>query len=165
MTENLYTPDCIRTYTGKYVNVFDPKPEMFCIEDVAHALAQIPRFGGHLPGKLSVAQHSLSCWSKAPRRYQMEALLHDAAEAYLGDLGSPIKRRLPDYGSLELSIMQVIAKRFDFQYPKSCTVSAIDREQLEYEWKYYMIEGNTSGLMDEIHAEQSFLNAYYKTIQ
>ena len=56
MKENLYTPNCIRTFTGLYMNVFNPKPDMICIEDIAHALSQQPRFGGHLPRMYSVAQ-------------------------------------------------------------------------------------------------------------
>ena len=47
--ENLYTPNCIRTFTGIYVNVFEPTPEMICIEDIAHALSNQCRFSGHLP--------------------------------------------------------------------------------------------------------------------
>lgn len=59
-TENLYTKDCIRTVSGIYVNVFEPKPEMFVIEDIAHALSFMPRFAGHLRWPYSVAQHSLA---------------------------------------------------------------------------------------------------------
>ena len=53
--ENLHTADCIRTFTGLYMNVFEPTPEMICIEDIAHGLSNMPRFGGHLPEFYSVA--------------------------------------------------------------------------------------------------------------
>jgi uncharacterized protein len=78
--ENLYEPDCIRTYTGLYINVFNPKPEMIEIEDIAHALSFQCRFGGHLPKFYSVAQHSLNCsyLVKEPA-LKLTALLHDAS--------------------------------------------------------------------------------------
>lgn len=61
MTESLYTPNCIRTFTGIYMNVFDPTDEMICIEDIANALSHQCRFAGHLPNFYSVAQHSVQC--------------------------------------------------------------------------------------------------------
>ena len=48
MKENLYTKDCIRTFTGIYMNVFNPTSEMICIEDIAHSLSLQCRFAGHL---------------------------------------------------------------------------------------------------------------------
>jgi hypothetical protein len=119
--ENLYTPHCIRTFTGIYINVFEPTPDMIDINDIAHALARISRFGGHLPidELYSVAQHSVYCSHLVSKERKLEALLHDGAEAYIGDLGSPIKKRLPDYKMLEDGLMKVIAKKFGFQYPIS----------------------------------------------
>ena len=57
--ENLYTPDCIRTYTGIYMNVFEPTLEMIHIEDIAHALSMQCRFGGHLYDFYSVVQKQI----------------------------------------------------------------------------------------------------------
>lgn len=59
MTENLHTPNCIRTVSGQYVDLADPDPDTILITDIAHALSQLPRFGGHLPRFYSVAQHSM----------------------------------------------------------------------------------------------------------
>lgn len=80
------------TYTGKR---FDPERPAVCIEDIAHALALTCRYGGHCRYPFSVGQHSVLL-----ARYALDhpgtmnpkaALLHDAAEAYLGDLPAPLK--------------------------------------------------------------------------
>jgi hypothetical protein len=62
MSENLNAVRSIRTISGLYVNVFEPDPKTLIIEDIAHALSNQPRFGGHLPKFYSVAQHSLLCY-------------------------------------------------------------------------------------------------------
>src|SRR5665811_1025646 len=96
--ENLYTPNCIRTFTGIYMNVFEPTPEMISIEDIAHALTMQCRFGGHLPDFYSVAQHSLNCSYLIDNpKLKLTALLHDASEAYLLDIPRPIKNNLNNY--------------------------------------------------------------------
>lgn len=117
--ENLFTANCIRTFTGKYMNVFEPTEDMICIEDVAHALSNQCRFGGHLPKFYSVAQHSLMCCEMATPERKLEALLHDASEAYLLDVPKPIKQRLSNYKEIEDNLMRLIAKKFGFQYPLS----------------------------------------------
>jgi len=157
MTENLYTPDCIRTFSGIYVNVFEPKPDMICIEDIAHALSHIPRFGGHLPKFYSVAQHSRHCSDLVSKEFQLEALLHDAGEAYLGgDVPSPIKKRLPQYRAMEDRLMGVIAKKFGFRYPKSPEVKEADKKMLETEWHSLML-GRDDGLPTYTSEEAKFL--------
>lgn len=138
--ENLYTPDCIRTVTGKYVNVFDPDPDTICIEDIAHSLSHQCRFGGHLPVFYSVAEHSLACCALAKTEHKLEALLHDASEAYLLDIPKPIKNRLPDYKTIEDNLMRVIAEKFGFPYPLSSYVKDVDKFALESEWEMLMLE-------------------------
>ncbi len=142
--ENLYTPDCIRTVTGKYVNVFDPKPEMFCIEDIAHALSMQPRFGGHLPVQFSVAEHSINCSFVADEFYKLTALMHDASEAYLLDIPRPIKQRLANYKEIEHGLMVVLSHVFGFQYPLPGEVKAIDEQMLRFEWNSMMISAETT---------------------
>lgn len=137
MTENLYS-DSIRTYTGKYVDVFSPTPDMICIEDIAHALSNTPRFGGHLKHFYSVAQHSLSC-AECIKEYKLEALLHDASEAYLTDMPSPIKKRMPQYKEVEDGLMKVIAEKFGFQYPLPDEVHRTDKQMLDSEWRLLVL--------------------------
>jgi len=142
--ENLYTPDCIRTFTGLYMNVFDPKPEMICIEDIAHSLANQCRFGGHLPKFYSVAQHSIFCSKMAGVDYKLQALLHDASEAYLLDIPSPIKKKLIGYKELEERLMKLIAEKFVFKYPLSRFVKQIDKDVLHFEWNRLMLKDTTT---------------------
>ena len=88
-----------QTFTGRKVDIFHPSPEMVDIEDIAHALSMTCRFGGHCRDFYSVAEHSvlveqigrhaLHCTFS---RISMLLLLHDAAEAYIGDIITPIKR-------------------------------------------------------------------------
>ena len=138
--ENLYTKDCIRTRSGIYVNVFEPKPEMFTIEDIAHALSHQPRFGGHLPKFYSVAQHSWLCSKLVTRTHALAALLHDSSEAFLCDIPSPIKKRMPEYKIVENSVMDIIAAKFCFHWPMHEEVEKADKEMLELEWRALMLE-------------------------
>jgi hypothetical protein len=160
-TENLYETRKIRTFSGQYVDVFDPKPETLVIEDVAHALAHQPRFGGHLPQFFSVAQHSIMCMMEAPANLKLEALMHDASEAYLLDLPRPIKNYLPEYKSVEDNLMKLLSVKFGFRYPVDPIVKEIDNFQLEKEWYNLMIAttGNIVCISPD-GAKRSFLRHF-----
>lgn len=92
------------TASGRAFWSLDPRPEDVRIEDIAAQLARICRFGGALkPGVsfYSVAQHSVLVSYNVPEEYALEGLLHDAAEAYVGDVIKPIKSALvPGYDTL-----------------------------------------------------------------
>lgn len=138
MTENLYS-NCIRTYTGKYIDVFNPDPNMICIEDIAHALSHQCRFGGHMHHFYSVAQHSVLCAFKVDVPFKLQALMHDASEAYLMDIPRPIKKRLKEYIDLEENLMKIIADKFAFEWPMRDAVRHADELMLEIEWANLVI--------------------------
>lgn len=139
--ENLFTPDCIRTVSGIYINVFNPSPEMICIEDIAHSLSYQCRFGGHLPKFYSVAQHSLNCsYLIEDEELKLAALLHDASEAYLMDIPRPIKRGLSNYKEIENNLMELIAAKFGFSYPLHTKIKEVDEIMLELEWNCLMLK-------------------------
>lgn len=168
--ENLYTPNCVRTFSGHYVNVFNPDPATICIEDIAHHLAMQCRFGGALPDHYSVAQHSWLCSQLVPPQHRLAALLHDASEAFLIDLPSPIKKQMKNYQLFESDLMRVIAKKFGFQWPLATEVQAADHQLLQQEWHCLML-GNwpdwkhTILYMNPASAKRHFLEAFHMITQ
>ena len=90
----------IVTYTGRVFEFLNPKPEMVCIEDIAHALASMCRYTGHVREFYSVAQHCvLMALDEDLSGDPLKKLLHDAAEAYIGDMASPWKGLLAVFDS------------------------------------------------------------------
>lgn len=81
----------INTYTGRKVYPLDLRPEDIDIRDIAHALALECRYLNHSSVHYSVAQHSVLLSRWVPAEFALDALLHDAEEAYLGDLARPLK--------------------------------------------------------------------------
>ncbi len=160
---NIITTNHQRTYTGKYIDVFNPDPEAIVIEDIAHALSLTCRWAGHLNKFYSVAQHSvLVCWH-VPYENKLEALLHDASEAYINDIPSPAKKRLPDYKLLEDNLMSVIAQKFGFKFPLSQKTIEADRLLLHREW-YSLVEYNVNDIipLPPEEAERLFLITFYE---
>ena len=84
----------VRTVSGKLVDLLAPDWRAITLGDVAYALAALPRWGGHRYRQISVLEHSLDVWARAPAELKFEALLHDAHEAYLGDITRPVRRAL-----------------------------------------------------------------------
>lgn len=85
----------IVTYTGEVFDLLTPKPEMVRIEDIAHSLAYQCRYAGHTREFYSVAQHCvLMAENPDLPGDPLKKLLHDAAEAYIGDMASPWKNLL-----------------------------------------------------------------------
>lgn len=166
--EDLSPPNCIRTFTGKEINVFEPHSDMIDVRDVAHALSYHCRFGGHLPEFYSVAQHSVFAANQVDDQYKLQALLHDASEAYLLDIPTPIKRRLGDYKEVEDNLMRVIAQKFGFQYPLHDKVKEVDASMLEWEWNSLMLNNHSFlqiGCWSSKKAEKMFLEMYNKLIK
>lgn len=91
----------VLTISGRKVDLLDPQPASICIEDIAHALSLQCRFNGHCSAFYSVAQHCVECsWIASPK-FALECLLHDAPEAYTGDIVRPLKELLAHEGNLE----------------------------------------------------------------
>ena len=103
----------IQTFTGTRFELLDPRPDAVEIRDIAHSLASICRFGGHCDWFYSVAQHSWIVSHCCQPWDALWGLLHDAAEAYVGDVTRPLKQLLPDVQQIERRIQMVIATKFD----------------------------------------------------
>lgn len=129
------------TASGIMIDLLNPTTDMIQIEDIAQALSNYCRFGGHTRDFYSVAQHSVLVCDLAPEWLKLEALMHDAAEAYLGDVIKPIKILLGDvYAELEARFMKVIAQRFRLDHGKLAEVKQYDIEALELEHRYLQLD-------------------------
>ena len=110
----------LQTVSGRAFHIFDPRPEEIDIGDIAHALSMVCRFGGHVRSHYSVAEHSVRV-SRAIREAghgveaQFHGLLHDASEAYLGDVVWPLKQAagMAGYKKIEAQVEAAIFERFE----------------------------------------------------
>jgi hypothetical protein len=126
-------PAQIQTRSGAYLNFLNPDPNTMFIDDIAHALAQINRFAGHSKFPYSVAQHSILSSRIAPVGMKLYALMHDAHEAYVVDVPSPLKALLPDYHAIEDRVQDVLRDRFGLPRTFDPLVKTIDRRMLATE--------------------------------
>jgi 5'-deoxynucleotidase YfbR-like HD superfamily hydrolase len=119
----------MQTISGKVVDFDDIRPEAFEIWDIAHALSRINRFLGHTHEPYTVAEHSVRVaelvlsWHPGNHELALRALLHDAAEAYVGDTTSPVKafirRQTYALDVLEARLERAILERFGLRHLRS----------------------------------------------
>lgn len=107
----------IKLRSGRYLDLRNPRPDQFTLSDIAGGLSKICRFGGQIPAFYSVAEHCVHCAEQAARDglnslVQRIALLHDAAEAFIGDVVKPLKIMLPEYAAVERRMETVIAAKY-----------------------------------------------------
>ena len=102
----------ILTQTGKRFDLFEPDADMIDPRDIAHSLAHLCRFNGHTREFYSVAQHSCLVADLVPTEHKLAALLHDATEAYIGDMVRPLKQWMHAYQDVETWIWERICTRF-----------------------------------------------------
>lgn len=174
----MITPEpYIETYTGRNFYFKKPDPSDIYIEDIAHALGNKCRFAGHCVSFYSVAEHSYIVSHLVPSHLALAGLLHDASEAYLEDIPTPIKPFMSSYYDLEAKIMFCIAEKFGFDWPLDEQVKLWDKVQLRSEAKYLMPSGgkdyvgiptDKNGKVPKCimpyHAEKLFLERYYELV-
>ena len=102
----------IQTFTGRRVFLANPDEGQIDIVDIAHALARLCRYTGHTSRHYSIAEHSVHVCHQLPGPLAFDGLMHDAAEAYLGDVSAPLKSLLPDFRRIEKHMESVIARKF-----------------------------------------------------
>jgi len=124
----------MQTYTGRAFFPLDPRPEDIHIVDIAHALAHQSRFNGHCRRFYSIAEHCVRAARLVPAPLAFTALLHDAAEAYTGDMVLPLKMLLPDFRSVEELIERAVGEKFGVELASTHPdVKRADRRMLAWE--------------------------------
>lgn len=125
----------IQTYSGIEFDLFRPSSDKILIEDIAHHLSLLCRFTGACREFYSVAEHSIMVSSVLPAEYRLEGLLHDATEAYIGDMSSPVKNlsSMSGFRTLESEIRCPISIKFDLQINVPLAVRDADFRMLETE--------------------------------
>ncbi len=140
----------MQTYRGGPFDLLDPRPEDVRLLDIAEALSKINRFCGNTIFPYSVAQHSVCVSGMLDGTgLELEGLLHDAVEAYTGDLTSPCKAALRAIAvtngashdvikDLEEPIQEVIAQVFGLRHPIPLEVQRADHELLALERRWVL---------------------------
>lgn len=157
-------PNAILISSGILFDVFNPKAENIRIEDIAHALSKLCRYGGHCPYFYSVAQHCVLCsYEKGTPQEQMEFLMHDASEAYMVDLPRPIKRNISQYRDIEDNLLGIIFGYFKLNFPLTERVHEVDNDLLAYEYENFFTNPNPNfEFWDPETAKKLFLARYYE---
>ena len=112
-------------------------------DDIATHLAKQCRYNGAVPGYYSVAEHSVLVSQCVPKHLQFLALLHDAAEAYLGDLVRPVKVQCPAYWQMEDRLMLTIYRAALVEPPSfsdQMEIKAADDAVLNRELEWFFPE-------------------------
>lgn len=171
----------LETVSGRKINITNPDPSTIVIEDIAWALSRLPRFSGHsIPYvPYSVAQHCIQVANDL-KEYgpgiQLLGLLHDAAEAYINDLPSPVKH-IPEIHAvikkLEDSLMDAIYKALDIDPPthdEEAIVKIADKTQQAVEAYNYMYSRGADWNLPEVsftklqefEAPMTSIDSYHK---
>jgi 5'-deoxynucleotidase YfbR-like HD superfamily hydrolase len=141
----------ICTFSGIQFHPLDPEPHLVNPNDIAHSLAYQCRYAGHSKFFYSIAEHSVLVADYVNRRWPghrdlvASALLHDASEAYLTDLGGPIKRDprvLEWWNPVEEKLERVISEAFGVPFPIPDEVYEADRQILRLEIEHLMPKVN-----------------------
>ena len=175
MQHTAITTDYVSTFSGNRFYPLRPHIDQVAIEDIAHGLAYQCRFNGQTKTFYSIAQHSLIVASLVPPPLRLAALLHDAAEAYLGDMVKPLKVLLPEFAALEDKVTAIIAATYGIDFSDYAPIKRADLVALATEkrdlmphsterWAYLDGIAPLPGIivaMDPGEAKQCFLQRFH----
>lgn len=147
--------DWMQTASGKMFWPLDPRADEVDIHDIAHALANLCRYGGHCRRFYSVAEHSVLMARAVDAPWKLWALLHDAAEAYVVDVPRPLKRFLVGYRETEDRVLRCIVDKFGLRYNDTVlgtiipdNIGIVDNRILLDEKAQNMVAGPAWGSLD-----------------
>ena len=109
--------DWTQTASGRQFLPLRARAEDVHIEDIAHALSLLCRFNGHCSMFYSVAEHCVRVSNILPKEFALWGLMHDAAEAYLGDMPRPVKDHATWFVEAEDRLLQVIIEKYGMVFP------------------------------------------------
>ena len=110
------------TQSGHVFHFALPGHSMLSVEDIAHSLANLCRFGGHTTPFYSFAQHAVLTSRLVPPGDALAALFHDAPKAVLGNVQTALKPLLPDYCALEARVLQAIHQKLHLPWPVPASI-------------------------------------------
>jgi hypothetical protein len=170
----------IQAHSGEYIDLENPSNSKFLIDDIAHGLANTCRFGGQCSPFYSVAQHCVHVSLLVPPRYARGGLMHDASEAYIGDVSSPLKALLSNYSDIEERLQFEIWNWHGGQDRNHPEIKKADLIALATERRDLMPATTTNGawsmldgitpVRDKIEplgpmmAKEAFLNRYHQIV-
>lgn len=130
----------ITTNSGRKFYPFNPKVEDVHHDDIIHSLCHKCRWNGHVNRIYTVGAHSIMVYHMVKRLggsldQQLQALMHDASEAYCVDMPSPLKKGFPDFIEMEDRISKVIAEKYKYHHKMYDLVALADRAALIVEAK------------------------------
>jgi hypothetical protein len=167
--------DWTQTYSGVKFWPLDCRVEEINLIDIAHGLANTCRYNGHCLRFYSVAEHSVLVSRLVKPENALQALFHDAPEAYVGDVIRPLKRFLIGFQEIEDAIFEKVALKFGFPAEMSEDVKRVDsailgdeQNALFADYLEWRLDYPPLGVADSIAclrpklARQSFLQRYYE---
>lgn len=161
-------PDSIRTHQWAYMSqqtldLQNLEPEQICIRDIAHNLSMLPRFCGNTIRPYTVLEHSLMVFQLVEEHtsdpnLMLQALLHDATEAYIGDIPAPVKNAVPGIRDFEThKIWPAIADRFGLEHQLDPIVKLAD-------WVAFYVEASTLTGCEDLSQWEGY-SKYYQQAQ
>ena len=156
------------TYTGRTYHFLDPQDEETDIIDIAHALSLLCRYNGATPEFYSVAEHSVIVSRLVLPEFAFDGLMHDAAEAYCGDVITPLKRMLKDYRAIIATSERAIKRKFCIETFSTAEVNRADTMAYNMErgelfpnnFLKYAGQAPVVRCLPPIQAEKLFLERY-----
>jgi 5'-deoxynucleotidase YfbR-like HD superfamily hydrolase len=160
------------THCGNTIDFKNVASSKFDIRDIAHGLSQLCRFAGQCNSFYSVAEHSLYCERRAwyegrSALERLQALLHDAPEAYTADIPSPFKRLFPEILKQEAKILkhiykQLLGKALPGKLPK--WLKHIDDEALAWE-KVFVFAAKRDCAASNVVIKSRYINKYFELLE
>jgi len=158
---------------GRIFYPFDPRPEEVHIDDIGTGLSRIIRYNGHSDTWVTVAQHSVQCEYMARKdglsvSDRLAILMHDAAEAYIGDMIRPLKCMFPEFKRVEAKVYAAIEEALSLPYLDESTIKYYDNlawawEKRDFfpssrEWPY------TPDIPDHLHTMVQWSHAHSRNV-